>query len=142
MKSCYDHLLSKQTEHTPYYSQVEDNAVDQDKKNITDILNKALKKEIITKDEYSVMVSDDKTPGRFYCNFKVHKQHEHIPPPRPLTSGSGSITEDIGTFVEYQAANHDPLDEVLLKRGRTSPTQLQVHLSSCSSSPIRACEER
>ena len=24
------------------------------------------------------------------------------------------------------------LDEVLLKRGRTSPTQLQVHLSSCS----------
>ena len=34
------------------------------------------------------------------------------------------------------------LDEVLLKRGRTSPTQLQVHLSSCLSSPIRACEER
>ena len=34
------------------------------------------------------------------------------------------------------------LDEVLLKRGRTSPTQLQVHLSSRSSSPIRACEER
>ena len=34
------------------------------------------------------------------------------------------------------------LDEVLLKRGRTSPTQLQVHLSSCLSTPIRACEER
>ena len=33
-------------------------------------------------------------------------------------------------------------DEVLLKRGRTSQTQLQVHLSSCSSSLIRACEER
>ena len=34
------------------------------------------------------------------------------------------------------------IDEVLLKRGRTSPTQLQVHLSSCLSTPIRACEER
>ena len=28
------------------------------------------------------------------------------------------------------------------KGGETSPTQLQVHLSSCWSSPILACEER
>ena len=29
------------------------------------------------------------------------------------------------------------LDEVFLNRGKTSQTQLQVHLSSCSNSPIR-----
>ena len=36
--------------------------------------------------------------------------------------------------------NRGILDEVLLKRGRTSPTQVQVHLSSCLSTPIQACE--
>ena len=33
----------------------------------------------------------------------------------------------------------EPLDEVLLKCGRTSHTQVQVDLSSCSSTPIQAC---
>ena len=47
------------------------------------------------------MIADDKNAGRFYCNFKVHKEHEHIPPPRPITSGSGSLTEGIGRFVDH-----------------------------------------
>ena len=34
-------------------------------------------------------------------NLKVHKPHLNIPPPRPLISGSGSITENIATYVEY-----------------------------------------
>ena len=34
------------------------------------------------------------------------------------------------------------IDEVLLKRGRPSPTQVQLHPSSCKSTPIRACKER
>ena len=38
-------------------------------------------------------------------NFKVHKEHKHIPPPRPITSGSGSMTENIGTFIEYHIKN-------------------------------------
>ena len=47
------------------------------------------------------MNADDKDKGWFYCNFKVHKEHNNIPPPRPITSCSGSITENIGTFIEY-----------------------------------------
>ena len=44
----------------------------------------------------------DKNPSKFYCNFKIHKPHEFMttPPPRPIISGSGSITENIGIFVE------------------------------------------
>ena len=50
------------------------------------------------------MIATDKEPGRFYCNFKVHKPHEpnKAPPERPIISGSGSITEGIGEYVHYQ----------------------------------------
>ena len=44
---------------------------------------------------------EDKKAGRFYCNFKVHKQHDHIPPPRPIVSGSGSFAENVGIFVDH-----------------------------------------
>ena len=49
------------------------------------------------------MSGKDKTPGRFYANFKVHKPHNHkeAPPVRPMHSGSWSITEGIATFAEY-----------------------------------------
>ena len=49
------------------------------------------------------MNANNKDPARFYCNFKVHKEHEHMkpPPPRPIISGSESLTENIGTFVEH-----------------------------------------
>ena len=42
-----------------------------------------------------------KNPSRFYCTFKVHKEYEHIPPERPIVSGSGSITENAGKFVAH-----------------------------------------
>ena len=47
------------------------------------------------------MDPEDKNPSKFYCNFKVHKNHKHkeTPPPRPIISGSGSITENIGLYV-------------------------------------------
>ena len=53
------------------------------------------------------MSVEEKGPGRFYCNFKVHKKHEHMKPPpvRPITSGSGSLTEGIATFVEHHIQN-------------------------------------
>ena len=31
----------------------------------------------------------------------MHKEYEHIPPERPIVSGSGSITENIGKFVAH-----------------------------------------
>ena len=59
------------------------------------------------------MCADDKNPGRFYCNCKVHKQHAHkeAPSVRPIISGSGSITEGTATFVEHHiqpiSTSHD-----------------------------------
>ena len=43
----------------------------------------------------------EKEAAKFYCNFKVHKEHEHMkaPPVRPIISGSGSALENVGKFV-------------------------------------------
>lgn len=71
------------------------------KNKIKNVLDKGLEKEIISKSDYDAMIAENKKPGRFYCNLKVHKPHDHIPPPRPIISGSESITENIGTFVEH-----------------------------------------
>ena len=45
---------------------------------------------------------EDKNPSKLYFNFKIHKPHAFIttPPPRPIISRSGSITENIVIFVE------------------------------------------
>ena len=44
-----------------------------------------------------------KKPARFYCLSKVHKKHTppEPPPVRPIISGSGSITENIGIYLEH-----------------------------------------
>ena len=47
------------------------------------------------------MNPEDKEVGRFYCNFKVHKNYDQIPPVRPINSGSGSMTENISLFVNH-----------------------------------------
>ena len=101
MKECYIHLNSKNSNGKPYYSEVDDIALDQAKHNIKSILDKALEDKYISRKEYLAMLAEDKKPGRFYINLKVHKAHEHIPPPRPIISASGSITENIGRFVEF-----------------------------------------
>ena len=44
-----------------------------------------------------------KNISKFYTNFKVHTPHTPMtaPPPRPIISGSGSMTENIGIYVEH-----------------------------------------
>ena len=71
------------------------------------MLQEGLDKNIITKSELQAMNPDDKNVGRFYCNFKVHKPHEHntVPPERPIISQSGSMCENIAQFVEFHI-NH------------------------------------
>ena len=82
--------------------QVNDIEVEKTKTKIRRVLEDALKSEIISKPEFDGMCPDDKVPGRFYCNFKIHKEHEHMKPPpvRPITSGSGSLTEGQKLFLE------------------------------------------
>ena len=65
------------------------------------MLDVGLNSQIITQQEYNEMNPEDKDVGRFYCNFKVHKNYNHIPPVRPINSGSGSITENISLFVNH-----------------------------------------
>ena len=39
--------------------------------------------------------------GKFYLNFKVHKAHTNIPPERAIVSQSGSVTSNIGKYVDF-----------------------------------------
>ena len=47
------------------------------------------------------MCPDGKMASKFYCNFKIHKEHVHIPPVRPIISGSGSIVENPSKFIDF-----------------------------------------
>ena len=38
---------------------------------------------------------------------KIHKDYDHIPPFRPIVSGSGSLTENISKFVDFHAKAWD-----------------------------------
>ena len=76
MKACYNHLTSEQQPGHSYYSPVSALEVEATKDKIDSILNEALENKLITKSEHSAMDPKDKGPGRFYCNFKVHKNHE------------------------------------------------------------------
>ena len=64
------------------------------------------------------MNANDKEPSSFYCNFKVHKKHEHDQtlPERPIISGSGSLAEGIGMYVNHH----------IKERGTKHPTYLQA----------------
>ena len=96
LKACHEHLTSNQKVDKPYYTEASDLDLEISKKKVNDILKEALDSNIIDQTEFNAMNAEDKKAGRFYCNFKVHKQHKHLPPPRPIVSGSGSITENIG----------------------------------------------
>ena len=98
MKACYEHLLSKTEDDIPYYSKVDDLAVERAKLKIREVLEEGLEQGFISKNEFNAMIADDKMPGKFYSNFKVHKPDI---PVRPILSGCGSITEGIATYVEY-----------------------------------------
>ena len=83
------------------------------KKKLTNILEEGLDNEYISKTEFEAMCTEGKMEGKFYCNFKVHKEHIHGQPPpvRPICSGNGSIIENPGAFVEFHisdiAKKHD-----------------------------------
>ena len=103
MRAYYKHLLSKQSKTQSYYTQVDQLEVDISKKKIDDVMKEAFEKNIISKDDFDGMNASDKDPGRFYCNFKVHKPHSpnQVPPERPIVSESGSITKGVATFVNH-----------------------------------------
>ena len=90
-------LISSQSEGNPYCTQVDALEVKRSKAQIENTLLEALENNFISEDEYHAMNPKDKEPSRFYCNFKVHKKHEHgqTHPERSIISGSGSLREAI-----------------------------------------------
>ena len=73
------------------------------KSKIRNIVQEGLENDILSKEEHDAMIADDREAAKFYCTFKVHKKHEPMtaPPPRPIVSGSGSVTENIAAFVDH-----------------------------------------
>ena len=117
MRACYSHLTSLQSHNNPYYTQVSELEILRTQNKIESVIQEALENKVITKKEFDGMNADNKEPGRFYCNFKVHKPHEHgkAPPERPIISGSGSLTEGIATFVNHHIKEIGTKHETYLK---------------------------
>ena len=107
MRACYEHLMSEKIlsdgEIKKYYCRVDNMDLEYTKVKIRNLVQEGLDNDILSKEEYTAMLADEKEAAKFYCTFKVHKKHEPMtaPPPRPIVSGSGSVTENIATFVEY-----------------------------------------
>ena len=106
MMACYEHLSSVKImdngEPKQYYLKVDEMELERTKSKIRNIVQEGLDNKILSKEEYEA-IADDKDAAKFYCNFKVHKDHEPMtaPPPRPIVSGSGSVTENVAAFVDH-----------------------------------------
>ena len=115
MAACEEHLneeiVGKNGKKKPYYKKVSETQFEEAKIKLLKLLQSGFDNEIITKQEYSAMCPQSKSTSRFYCNFKIHKDYEHIPPVRAIISGSGSILENPSKFVDHYlkdiATKHD-----------------------------------
>ncbi len=103
MRACIEHLESKTQTGKSYYKEVDEGALGEAREQIDRLIEEGLNNDIISKEEYNAMKPQEIKPGRFYALFKVHKQHEigKAPPPRPIVSASGSLTENIAIYVEH-----------------------------------------
>ena len=111
MRACYQHLTSEKImgdgEIKQYYLRVNEIDLEMTKSKIRNLVQEGLDNKIISQEEYNAMIADDQEAAKFYCTFKVHKKHEPMtaPPPRPIVSGSGSVTENIAAFVDHHIKN-------------------------------------
>ena len=105
LKAAMKHLEAKTSTGETYYKEVNSTVLKEAKEKITNIVKEGFDNEFLSKDEYAAMLPpEDATPvpGRFYCTFKVHKEHKHgeTPPPRGIVSCSGTLSENIALYVE------------------------------------------
>ena len=102
LETCNMHLSSEDGGN-PFYKKVNEYAIEEAKNKIKEVLKEAYDNDIITKREFEAMDPETKGVGRFYCTFKVHKEHEEgkPPPERPIVSGNESFTENIGSYIDH-----------------------------------------
>ena len=111
MRACYEHLEAKleyeNGETKNYYTKVNEFALMRAKTKVKEVIDEALENNIINKEEHEAMNVEDGDPAKFYCLFKVHKEHtpNTAPPPRPIISGAGSTFENIGKYLEHHIKN-------------------------------------
>ena len=80
MTAALVHLEATTATGEKYYKKVNDSFLKEAKQKITNIVQEAYDNEILSKEEFSAMLPPDGSlpvPGRFYCTFKVHKEHVH-----------------------------------------------------------------
>ena len=105
MKAAQKHLSAtnetENGEQIPFYTKVQPEAVEEVANKIDNIIKEAVDNYILTSEEAEAMSAGEKSVGKFYMNFKVHKPHDKVPPERPIVSGCNSITSNIGKYVEF-----------------------------------------
>ena len=112
VNACNAHLNSRQTlpngTTNPYYTRANANNVEEAKTKLSNLLEEARDNDIITKEESKEMCPQSKNVSKFYCTFKVHKEHDHgkTPPERPIVSGCGAIFENASIFIEHHIKKH------------------------------------
>ena len=74
------------------------------------VLHEAVTNGLIHKDDFVAMDPNEKSVGKYYQLFKIHKEHNFpdLPPGRPIVSGCGSITEKLSQFVDVHAKHLVP----------------------------------
>ena len=65
-------------------------------------MDEGLDNGLLDKDSYNEIDPLKLPPAKFYCTFKVHKEHQppQCPPVRPIISASGSAFENIGKYTQ------------------------------------------
>ena len=107
VRACYNHPNSEETHEDgsshPFYIKVDEIIIETAKTEIRMLIEEGFNNQILSQDEYEAINADNKSPARFYGNPKWHKFQENmeIIPIRPLVSGSDSLTENAGIYVEY-----------------------------------------
>ena len=86
-----------------YYTKVNNTCIEEARMKLLNVLTEALDNKMISKEEFDAMNPEGKGAAKFYLTFKVHKEHKpgSAPPERPICSGSGSMYENVSTFVEH-----------------------------------------
>ena len=120
LRAALVHLEATTATGEKYYKKVNDSVLKEAKLKITNIVQEAYDNEILSKEEFSAMLPPEgalPVPGRFYCTFKVHKEHAHgkAPPPRGIVSCSGTLTENIAIFVEHNIKEAGKSHETFLE---------------------------